>query len=178
MMTALFIVLGALWRRWFGGWFSSPRALCVACGFPLAGAAAYFGGQPVWAVVFCALVIAGGMTIGHGSYMNPYDGHPDDEILAPVLRWIFPDHMHGGVAYKIAGMAMRYSIISVPVSVAILSPWYWLGGPAVALAYATLAMFQPPPGRPPFDGWTAYGEFVIGAWFIGGIFLAAPSPIG
>lgn len=175
-MTELaFIVAAGFWRRWLGGWLGSPRPVCVAAGFPLAFLAAWTGADPatvlawLYAAALAALVVGGILPSPHGVYMDPFDRKPENSRLAPLLRRLFPPALWYGPAYKITGLALRYSLVSVPVGVLIASPVYCLGGVFIAAAYTGFAWLKPRGVGGPFDGWASYPEFLIGAWLVGGL---------
>jgi hypothetical protein len=160
---------GAAWRRMLGGWLSPPRWLMVTLGALSAALAAWCAGLPWLPAVVMGGIVAAGITLAHGTLMDPFSGEP--------VRDCWPFNGRTKPYEKISALAWRYSWLSVPGSIALGSPWYWAGCLVIATSYALLAYYKPRPIGGLVDGWTAWAEMTIGAWVIGAIPLAVWSRI-
>lgn len=171
-LTLVAATTGAFFRRWFGGGFiSAPRWLRVSVGLVLGGAVAYLATANPWAALagLCAAVT---WTLGHGSYMDMgrMPG-PDNEFLKPLLDWIFGPELAPSELRDFTGMALIYSVFTVPAGVALIlfghAGWFLIpSGPLVACAY-WLAWEIPGMEEP-----TVPGEYAAGALIYGALALA------
>ena len=126
-----FAVLGAFYRRWFGGgFFSAPKIIRVGVGIALGFAVALVmqpvGGEFMWWAwpLVAGLIVGVGWIPGHGSYMDMGMANtPDDEFLKPILDAIFGgDDKIGSTKRDFTGMSLRYLAVSIPLGAAAAGP--------------------------------------------------------
>lgn len=105
MEAVLLFVAGGVWRRWFGGWGGyCPRAAKLAvAALALGGYFLYQTGDSAASAALGAAWAAMWVS-GHGSYMDMGRGKPDNEFLAPLLRWL----KDGTEIYDIVGMVSAW----------------------------------------------------------------------
>lgn len=176
-VTAI-VLAGAVWRRWFGGWRGGEpvRAVRFIVGIALCLTAATVGSGHVVQTMLAGLIVAASFTPGHGSYMdmglNTTD--TDNEFLRPFLRAVLPARLWDTAVYDFIGMALRYSIFTVPAGF-VMGQWeYMLAGVVIALSYLVLSRVNlklPTTERGFLDGYTAYCELLMGFLLIGGLAL-------
>lgn len=189
VLSAFFVVvyglLGALWRRWMGGWkpitSKYRRPIHLATCVPLAVFAALAGGGNLYAELVAAALAVTMFFPGHGSYMVMADSRtePDNEFLRPVLTWMFGAAADGTLRYNFTGMALRYSLFTVPAGILEViggdsGGWAFMGvGLIIAIAYLAFQWARDDiPATELTEGraYTAWGELAIGFFGIG--FLA------
>lgn len=116
MITIIAAILGAVFRRWFGGGFiSAPRWARVVAGVVLGGVGAYVSTlDPLWAI--CGALAGFIWVPGHGSYMDMGTSEePDDEFLRGFLSWLRLDE---GELRDFIGMILIYSVFTIPIGIA------------------------------------------------------------
>jgi hypothetical protein len=176
-MTSVILtaVVGALWRRWLGGWkpFGKDITRLIKYGAlsVFLTACLLLMGVGYLPTLLMIAVLIGGFSIGHGSWQDmgtmPYSR---DGYLDHVLKYL--PLSQGSVAYDFIGLALHYSLISVAGAFVLGAPLYAGAGLVAALGYLAFSKFQPRYTSTILDGWTAYAELLLGAVFVGGIALA------
>lgn len=91
-------VLGALWRRWLGGWGADSRSLIMACGlfltWPLWLVLPWYWAAP--AAALCLLFWAKGHRFDKWTIVLRY---PVIGAAYPISRWIFGETWAGREPY-------------------------------------------------------------------------------
>ena len=170
---------GALWRRWMGGWgVSAPRWVQMLAGAFLASAADTAGGGELWHRCIAAGLAMVMFLPAHGSYMIMGEPRPDPDntFLQPFMHWLFGREADGTLLYNVTGLALRYSVFSVPAGAIELlggdaGGWlYMLAGLLIALAYLLAWQLRARIPATPLNGrggFTEIGELAAGAIGIG-----------
>ena len=168
-----FALIGACWRRWFGGSFGKAGlitrfwkyvVLIVICAIMFLIKYPY---STFWANWRTYAVIASFMlfwAIGHGTWYAYWDHSDFAEGRLPLLDkfiWfcigVDKSRTFWGNAF---GMCVRYELTAIPVAFS-TSWWFLLAGPIVSLCYV-------PAG---FKKDTRIGEWLAGASIFGLLYL-------
>lgn len=128
-MPALLAVIGALLRAEFGGTpLHTPRwlvyTLMIVLGYRCLGGF-YLHGDALYSALLVSIAVAAGFSPGHGSYLHPGNGSPDNEFIAPLVRLLslWPE---GSVDYCCIGMGLRYGLATCAAAIVMLGCDIWL----------------------------------------------------
>ena len=167
-----FVLLGAFWRRWFGGGFGKfgditrfwkylVLTLIVFSMF-------WVLGLLDWYSVRIYLVTLGFMihwAEGHGDYFYVYDTGKDEgriKWIDWVLRKIYGEGNYYNFKGNITGLLLRYTSTACIVAVCIPNAWFILAGPLTVLAYIITGKLKKP---------IVWAEFLSGALNFGLLYL-------
>ena len=159
---------GALFRRWWGGWFSPNAILKRIIGFLLPLIVCFY----VFGLSWLCLIIPSFILFG---WLMPFHGYG-------IGMGSFPDHPLWAC---IVVMLAQYGLLTLAIGVVwhSLSPqsgglYYAPSGCIVFVGYFIMSMIdvknwgEYPIGNWFIDGYTCYGELILGAVLVGGIPLA------
>ena len=124
-------------------------------------------GQPEG--LLTALLVYPGLTLGHGSYQQPFSWSADNESSAPLVRLLSP-WLEGSPGYKLIGLAFTGLALSLPLLVLVIwgaPPWIALLGLAKPACYALGSVL--PAAAPWLQRGPELGEFLFGAAFCGSL---------
>ena len=160
----IFSILGAFWRRWFGGGFGrfgDITRLFKYIALAGIGAAMYYaaGKFDVKNGRMYAVMIAFAIhwAVGHGDYFYVYDTEADEariKWIDWVLRKIYGENGYYNFKGNVTGMFLRYTSTAILVSVCLPNAWFILAGALTALVYALLGKS---------DKAIPYSEYLSGA---------------
>ena len=167
-----FILLGAFWRRWFGGGFGKfgdvtrfwkylVLTLIVFSMF-------WTLGLLDWYSVRMYLVTLGFMihwAEGHGDYFYVYDTGKDEgriKWIDWVLRKLYGEGNYYNFKGNVTGLLLRYTSTACIVSLSLWNPWFLLAGILTTLSYVVTGKFKKP---------IVWAEFLSGALNFGLLYL-------
>ena len=160
----IFSILGAFWRRWYGGGFGrfgDITRLFKYIALAGIGAAMYYaaGKFDVKNGRMYAVMIAFAIhwAVGHGDYFYVYDTEADEariKWIDWVLRKIYGENGYYNFKGNVTGMFLRYTSTAILVSVCLPNAWFILAGALTALVYALLGKS---------DKAIPYSEYLSGA---------------
>lgn len=100
--------------------------------------------QGIAAALLVSLMLAAGWNPGHGSYLNPGNGSPDNEtLIRPLVRFVAFGQPAGSVWYCCAGMGVRYGLQTAFTGLVMWNCNGWLGT-SYGLWYAAAGLLACP----------------------------------
>ena len=158
-MSILYFVLGALWRRWFGGGFWDVSRFWKYLVLVLIVTSMYIETQ-FWldwhyycTVVFFMIFWA----VSHGDYFYIYDTGKDEgrvKWIDWVLWKIYGEGNYYNFKGNVTGLLLRYTSTACIVAVCIPNAWFVLAGPLTVFAYIVTGKLKKP---------IVWAEFLSGA---------------
>lgn len=160
--VSIFAILGALWRRWFGGGFGKAGLITRFWKYlvlALIVLAMYYVKKILdwynWHMYAVMVSFAIHWAIGHGDYYRVYDTSPDEGRIKWIdwcLRTIYGEGNYYNVKGNVTGLFLRYSSTAILVACSISNPWFILAGIGTAFAYLITGKIS-----------TMAGEYLAGA---------------
>lgn len=167
-ILTLSLVSGAIFRRWWGGWFHPNGLLKRVLGFILPLAVCFVVlGNSYLALALAAIILFGWLMPYHG-YGIGMGSNPDHPLWACLLVM----GLQYGLLTTLAGKVWEYML---PHSGGL---YYAPMGYVICLGYYISSKIgvkpwgEYPHGNWLIDGYTCYGELILGAVLVGGIPLA------
>lgn len=170
---AIFSILGAFFRRWFGGGFKDVSrfwkylflVLCVFLMYFLNYEEFPYKDLRMYLTTIAMCVF---WAIGHGDYFVVNNEEPDEERLKWVdwiLRKIYGENNYYNFWGNITGMFIRYTATAILVAVCIPSFLFITAGALVAFSYGLMGKLFPN------KAYTEYAEYMAGALVFGLLYL-------
>ncbi len=167
-----FILLGAFWRRWFGGGFGKFGDVTRGWKYLILAAivlAMYYTNILLdWTDWRMYAVIASFMyhwSRSHGDYFYVYDTGKDEgriKWIDWVLRKIYGEGNYYNFKGNCTGLLLRYTSTACIIAVCIPNAWFILAGPLTVLAYIITGKLKKP---------IVWAEFLSGALNFGLLYL-------
>lgn len=140
-----FAIIGALWRRWFGGGFGKlgditrlfkyiALALIVFSMYHLKGILDWQD----WRMYTVLTSFAIHWAVGHGDYFYLLDKEPDEPRIKWIdwaLRKIYGEGNYYNFKGNCTGLFLRYTSTAILVAVCVGNAWFVLAGLLTTLAY-------------------------------------------
>ena len=148
-----FAIIGALWRRWFGGGFGKLGDITRFWKYLVLVAIVlymYFvKTEYVYSknVYLSMVAFAIHWAIGHGDYFYLLDKEPDEpriEWIDWVLRKIYGEENYYNFKGNCTGMFLRYTSTACIVAVCIPNVWFVLAGLLTVFAYIVTCRLPKP----------------------------------
>lgn len=160
--VSIFAILGALWRRWFGGGFGKAGlitrfwkylvlALIVLAMYYVKKILDWYNLHMYAVMVSFAIHWA----LGHGDYYRVYDTSPDEGRIRWIdwtLRMLYGKDNYYNLKGNVTGLLLRYTSTACLVSLCLWNPWFLLAGPLTTLSYVVTGKIS-----------TMAGEYLAGA---------------
>lgn len=163
-IAIVFIIIGAFWRRWFGGgfekWLPDSRFWKYLVLTAAVFAMHWSLGILDWnAVRMYAIVgsFAYHWCRSHGDYFFVYDARKDEgriKWIDWVLRRIYGKDNYYNFKGNVTGLVLRYTSTACLVALCLPNAWFVLAGPATALCYVVTGKMERP---------TNMAEYLAGA---------------
>ena len=168
----IFSILGAFWRRWYGGGFGKLgdiTRLFKYIALAGIGAAMYYaaGKFDVKDGRMYAVMIAFAIhwALGHTDYFYVYDTEADEGRIKWIdwlLKVIYGEGNYYNFKGNVTGLLLRYTSTACIVAVCIPNAWFILAGPLTVLAYIITGKLKKP---------IVWAEFLSGALNFGLLYL-------
>lgn len=139
-----FAIIGALWRRWFGGGFGKlgdiTRLFKYIALVLIVFSMYYVKVEYVYPknVYLSIVAFAIHWAVGHGDYFYLLDKEPDEPRIKWIdwtLRKIYGEGSYYNFKGNCTGLFLRYTSTAVLVSLCIPDIWFVLAGLLTVLAY-------------------------------------------
>ena len=150
----IFSILGAFWRRWFGGGFGRfgdvTRALKYAVLFALvfwAYASLKILSWSDWRPYAVAVAFAIHWAIGHGDYFYVYDTEADEgriKWIDLVLRLLYGEGKYYNFKGNVTGLFLRYTSTACLVALCLPCHYFVFAGLLTAGVYALTGKMKNP----------------------------------
>lgn len=158
--SVLFAIIGAFYRRWFGGGFGKfgdiTRGVKYAVLFGIIVCMYFLKGLLDWRMYVVFLAFAVHWAVGHGTWFCYWDTSTSAEGRLPLLDkfifWCIGEEKSRTFWGNFFGMFVRYTITAAPVAV-FTSWWFLLAGLLTAVCYIPAGIMKSVP----------IGEYFAGA---------------
>ena len=167
-----FILLGAFWRRWFGGGFGKFGDITRGWKYLVLAVivlAMYYTKNLLdWTDWRMYAVIASFMyhwSRSHEDYFYIYDTGKDEgriKWIDYVLRLLYGKDGYYNFKGNCTGLLLRYTSTACIVSLSLWNPWFLLAGILTTLSYVVTGKFKKP---------IVWAEFLSGALNFGLLYL-------
>lgn len=142
-----FAVIGALWRRWFGGGFGKLGditrlwkylvliVICFTMYYVKRLCFTFWQDYTTWLVI---IAFAIHWAVGHGDYFYLLDKEPDEPRIKWIdwtLRKIYGEGNYYNFKGNCTGLFLRYTSTAILVALCIPNVWFVLAGLLTTLAY-------------------------------------------
>lgn len=167
-----FILLGSLWRRFFGGGFGKLGDITRGWKYlvlALIVLAMYYTKNLLdwtnWRIYAVIVSFMIHWAIGHGDYFYLLDKDPDEPRIKWIdwtLRKIYGEGNYYNFKGNITGLFLRYTSTACLVSICLHNAWFILAGLLTVLAYIVTCKLPKP---------IVWAEFLSGALNFGLLYL-------
>jgi hypothetical protein len=156
-IAIMFIIIGAFWRRWFGGGLGRlgdvTRFWKYLLLFQLVLGMFYYLNLLTfteWRVYGVMIAFAIHWALSHGDYYQVLDKGKDEgrvKWIDWVLRRLYGENGYYNFKGNVTGLVLRYTSTACLVAVCLPNAWFILAGPATALCYAVMCKLPRPQDR-------------------------------
>lgn len=146
LITGLFAVIGAFWRRWFGGGFGKfgdiTRFFKYLVLAAIVAGMYYAAGKfdvKDWRMYAVMIAFAIHWAVGHGDYFYVYDTKKDEGRIKWInwcLYKIYGKDNYHNFKGNVTGLFLRYTATAVLVAISIPDALFLLAGALTAGVYA------------------------------------------
>lgn len=174
MAIVWFVLLGAMWRRWFGGGFKKYlpdsrfwkyAVLILICFTMYYLADPYFTFWRDWRTYAAVATFAYHWARSHGDYFVVYDTRPDEgriKWIDWVLRTIYGEGNYYNFKGNVTGLFLRYTGTACLVALCIPNAWFVCAGLLTTLSYVITGKMARP---------TEKAEWIAGALNFGLLYI-------
>lgn len=167
-----FILLGAFFRRWWGGWFAPRHWVKLPCGFLLGGIVGLAGTGSIVAALLTSVALGFAFlnpSHAYGQRMG-YGGPPSFGEAFGAMAQSYGSYLMAGAGVWAWALGNAWMFIA-PLFVLLVPIAYWFA--QVAWRWFGLRELVGSGTNFMLDSPTAYGEMVLGAVLVGALPLTA-----
>ena len=154
ILLPFFMIVGAFWRRWYGGGFGKLGDITRFWKYLLMAGivlSMYYVKSLLdwqdWRMYAVIASFAYHWARSHGDYFYIYDTGKDEgriKWIDRVLRLIYGEDGYYNFKGNVTGLFLRYTSTACFVALALPCPWFILAGLLTAFAYAVTGKMERP----------------------------------